>query len=177
MFGILFGVLCLAGAALVLRRPYAFGHGGGWHRGFHGGRGRRGWDDAGGGWGGRGPGRGFGEPGRARRMLRFVYERLGTSPAQETVLADAAEAIASAAGSFRGELQQSRGDLARALASESFDVDALKAAFGRHDERMKALREVLTTQGTRVHDVLDGRQRAALADFLERAPGRGRWNV
>jgi hypothetical protein len=110
-------------------------------------------------------------------MLRFVYERLGTSPAQETVLADAAEAVAGAAASLRGEWEQSRSDLARAFRSEAFDVDALKSAFARHDERIKSLRDVLTTQGARVHEVLDGRQRAALADFLERAPGRGRWNV
>jgi hypothetical protein len=176
MFGFLFGALCLAGMAFVLRRPYAFGHHGGWHRGWSGGHGRHGWqgDEA---RGGRGPGRGFGEPGRARRMLRWVYERLGTSPAQETVLADAAEAVASAAENFRGEWEQSREDLGRALRSEIFDVGVLKAAFSRHDERIQALREVLTTQGARVHEVLDGRQRTALADFLERAPGRGRWNV
>ena len=91
MFGFLFGALCLGGMVYVLRRPYAFAHGGGWHRGWHG-DGRHGWregrDDAG--WGGGGPRRGFGMPGRARMMLRWVYERLGTSPGQETVLADAA---------------------------------------------------------------------------------------
>ena len=149
MFGFFFGALCLAGMVYALRRPYAFAHrGGGWHRGWHGEHGRHGWQDGGGG------GRGFGEPGRARRMLRWVYERLGTSPGQETVLADAADAVAGAFESLRGEWEHSRGDLARAFRSE-----------------------VLTTQGARVHDVLDGRQRAALADFLERAPGRNRWNV
>ncbi len=172
MFGFFFGALCLAGMVYALRRPYAFAHrGGGWHRGWHGEHGRHGWQDGGGG------GRGFGEPGRARRMLRWVYERLGTSPGQETVLADAADAVAGAFESLRGEWEHSRGDLARAFRSEVFDIDALKATFGRHDERIKVLREVLTTQGARVHDVLDGRQRAALADFLERAPGRNRWNV
>jgi len=176
MFGFFFGAMCLVGMVYVLRRPYALGHGGGWHRGWHGGRGRRGWQ-GGEEWGGRGPGRGFGEPGRARRMLRWVYERLGTSPGQETVLADAAEAVASAAGSFRGEWVQSRADLARALRSDVFDVDTLASAFSRHDERIRALREVLTTQGARVHEVLDGRQRAALADLLERAAGRDHWNV
>jgi hypothetical protein len=176
MFGFFFGALCLVGMVYVLRRPYAFGHYGGWHRGWHGAHGRHGWQ-GGEGWGGRGPGRGFGDPGRARRMLRWVYERLGTSPAQETVLADAAEAVGSAAESFRGEWEQSRGDLARALRSDVFDVDALKSTFSRHDERIRAVREVLTTQGARVHEVLDGRQRATLADFLERAAGRNRWNV
>jgi hypothetical protein len=176
MFGFAFGALCLFGMFFVLRRPYAFAHRGGWHRGWHGEYGRHGWQE-GGSWGGGRSGRGFGDPSRARRMLRWVYERLGTSPAQETVLADAAEAVVGAAESFRGEWAQSREDLARALRSEVFDVDALKSAFGRHDERIKTLRDVLTTQGARVHEVLDGRQRATLADFLERAPGRGRWNV
>jgi rubrerythrin len=110
-------------------------------------------------------------------MLRWVYERLGTSPAQETVLADAAEAVASAVDGLRGEWEQSKSDLARALRSEPFDSSVLRAAFGRHDERIHTLREVLTTQGERIHEVLDGRQRAELADLLERTPGRGRWNV
>lgn len=176
MFGFFFGALCLFGMVYVLRRPYAFAHRGGWHRGWHGESGRHDWQD-GGPWGERGPGRGFEQSGRARRMLRFVYERLGTSPGQETVLADAAEALVGAVQGLRGELEQSRGDLARALRAEPFDVSALKSAFGRHDERIQTLREVLSTQGARVHEVLDGRQRAALADLLERAPGRGRWNV
>ena len=171
MFGFFFGALCLAGLVFVLRRPYAFAYGGHWHRGFHG-YGRRGWRDEES-WGSPGTARGF----RARRMLRWMYERLGTSPAQETVLADAAEAIAGSFESLRGEWEQSRLDLARALRAEPFDVDALKSAFGRHDERIKLVREVVVTQGARVHEVLDGRQRAALADFLERAPGRSRWNV
>lgn len=173
MFGFLFGAMCVAGMVFVLRRPYAFGHPGGWHRGWQGGYGRQGWRGEAP-WDGGGPGR---EPGRARRMLRWVYERLGTSPAQETVLADAAEAVAGAAESFRGELQQSRADLARALRAETFDVSAFKATFSRHDERIQVLREVLTSQGARVHEVLDARQRAALADFIERTSGRGRWNV
>lgn len=171
MFGFFFGAMCLAGMVFVLRRPYAFAH-----RGWHGRHGWRRWDPEESS-GGRGAGPGFGEPGRARRMLRFMYERLGTSPAQETVLADAAEAVAGAFESLKGEWQQSRGDLGRALRGEVFDVDALRSVFGRHDERIKVLREVLVTQGARVHEVLDGRQRAALADFLERAPGRSRWNV
>ena len=176
MFGFFFGAMCLAGMVFLLRRPYAFAHRGHWHRGWHGESGRRGWRDEES-WGERGAGRGFGAPGRARRMLRWVYERLGTSPAQETVLADAAEAVAGAFGSLRSEWEQSRGDLARALRAEPFDIEALRSAFGRHDERIKLLREVLVTQGTRVHEVLDSRQRAELADFLERAPGRSRWNV
>jgi hypothetical protein len=171
MFGFFFGALCIAGMVYVLRRQYAFGHRGGWYGGWHGSQGRHGWrEDRS--WGGGGPGYG---PGRARRMLRWVYERLGTSPAQETVLADAAEVVVSAFGSFRDEKEQSRADLARALRSEPFDAEPLRSAFARHDERIKALRDVLTTQSARVHEVLDAGQRTRLAEFLERIPGR--WNV
>jgi hypothetical protein len=63
-------------------------------------------------------------------MLRWVYERLGTSPAQETVLADAAEAVASAAQSFRGEWAQSRADLARALQAAQAGRSARKEGGG-----------------------------------------------
>ena len=174
MFGILFGILCLAGMVYVLRRPYAFGHGG-WYGGLHGyGRHRhRGWRGEGP-WGDR---HGFGPPGRARSMLRWVYERLGTSPAQETVLADAVEAVTGAARGLRGEWEQTRNDLAHALRAEPFDAEALRSAFARHDERIRTIRDVLSTQATRVHEVLDGRQRAELADLLERSSGRDRWNV
>jgi hypothetical protein len=176
MFGFFFGALCLLGMAYVLRRP-SLAHGGGWHRGWHGPAGRRGsrWpaQDS---WGG-GRGGGLAGSGRAQFVLRWVNQRLGTSPAQEAALADAAEAMAGAAESFRGEWEQSRGDLARAMRAEPFDAETLRTAFARHDERIALVREVLVTQGTRVHEVLDGRQRAALADLLERAPGRGRWNV
>jgi hypothetical protein len=173
MFGFVFGVLCLAGMVYVLRRPYAFAHGGGWHRGWHGHR-RGGLDDAS--WGGQG-GRGSGVPGRARMMLRSVYQRLGTSPAQETVLADAVEAVAGAANGLRGEWEHTRGDLGRAMRAEPFDGEVLRAAFARHDERITALRDVLLTQGARIHEVLDARQRTALADLLEQGRGRSRWNV
>lgn len=167
MFGILFGVLCLAGMVYVLRRPYAFGHGG-WYGGLHGyGRHRhRGWP-------GEVP---WGEA-RARPALRWVYERLGTSPAQETVLADAVEAVTGAARGLRGEWGQTRSDLAHALRAEPFDAEALRSAFTRHDERIQTIRDVLSTQAARVHEVLDARQRAALADLLERSSGRDRWNI
>jgi hypothetical protein len=172
MFGFFFGALCLAGMVFVLRRPYAFGYGGGWHG--HRGYGRYGWR-GGEPWGESG--RGSTMPGRARMRLRWVYQRLGTSPAQETVFADAAESVANAAQGFRGEWEQSRGELGRAMRGESFESEVLRSAFARHDERLHALRELLVTEAMRVHEVLDGRQRAALADLLERAPGRGRWNA
>ncbi|HXX30327.1 MAG TPA: periplasmic heavy metal sensor [Myxococcaceae bacterium] len=174
MFGLFFGAMCLLGLVYVLRRPYAFAHGG-WSRGWHGRHRFRGWVDDGR-WGDR-PGAGFGPPGRARMMLRWVYERLGTSPAQETVLADAAEAVAGAARGLRGEWEQTRNDLARALRSEPYEAEALRTAFARHDERIRTLRDVLATQATRVHEVLDARQRAELADLLERSSGRDRWNA
>jgi uncharacterized membrane protein len=145
MLGFVIGTACLIGLVKVLRA----GRGGRWgmHRGFGRGWGRR----------------GFGP----RAMLRGLFERLDTSPSQEKVITQAAGEIMDANGPLRDELHATRREVARALRAPALDEVALGELFARHDEVLRDLRKRSVGALARVHDALDDRQRAALADLLE----------
>ena len=165
MWGFLVGALCLYGLARTMRsRRWAYPYGpGGWGR--HGGWGRwrhEGWDGPRGA-GGRGP-------------LRWLFERIDTSPGQEKVIAEAAEALRSTMHGWHDDAERMRSDVARSIRGETFDSAALEEAFARAEARLGTLRETLRGQAARVHEALDPRQRAELADLL--ASGwRRRWNA
>jgi len=165
MWGFLVGALCLYGLARTMRgRRWAYAYGpGAWGR--HGGWGRwrhEGWDSprrA----GGRGP-------------LRWLFERIDTSPGQEKVIAEAADALRSTMHGWHDDAERMRSDVARSIRGETFDSAALEEAFARAEARLGTLRETLRGQAARVHEALDPRQRAELADLL--ASGwRRRWNA
>ena len=62
----------------------------------------------------------------------------------------------------------------RSIRGEAFDAAALEEAFARAEARLATVRETLRGQAARVHEALDPRQRAELADLL--ASGwRRRW--
>ena len=163
MWGFLVGALCLYGLARTMRGgrwAYAHGHGhGGWGRRWGGWR-HEGWD---------GPGR----PG-GRGPLRWLFERIDTSPGQEKVIAEAADALRATMRGWHDDTERMRSDVARSIRGETFDAAALEEAFARAEARMTGVRETLRGQAARVHEALDPRQRAELADLL--ASGwRRRW--
>lgn len=178
MFGFILGTACLIGLIKVLRHRHGYGWGGGCHsRGFGGGPwGRRGW---GGGWGrdhgGFGDARGgFGEP----FFLRALFEQLDATPGQEKVIKAAIDEVREAARSMRGEAQTSRGDVAKAVRSESFDEVLFGEMFHRHDVAMDGMRKAVMGALGKVHAALDERQRARLAELIEQGPRaffRGGW--
>lgn len=154
MVGFIIGTLCLMGLIATLRagRRRRWGH----HWGGHGG-----------GWGeGRGPG--------PRFFLRRLFMELGTSPSQEKVIVSAVEEVRAAAASLKGEFGASRTDVAQAIRNPAFTGESLGDLFGRHDESMKKMREVVTGAFAKVHEVLDDGQRAILAQYVEQGIGR-RW--
>ena len=172
MLGFLVGAACLVGLSRTMRGGgWAYAHGPGhWGRGhrFGGwrregwGRGDRGWDGPGH-RGGRGP-------------LRWLFERMDTSPGQEKVIADAADALRETMSGWREDGERMRSDLGRSIRGETFDAAALEEAFARAEARLATMRETLRGQAARVHEALDTRQRADLADLL--ASGwRRRWNA
>jgi len=160
---------------------------GGWRRrmrhGYHGGWGHHPWD--GGPWGhrfgrpsfddgpdfgndndlGDGP-RGFGR----RIVMRSVLDQLEATPAQERVIVAAADEFRAEAAKFRGELRKSRGDIAGAFRKSSFDEVALGELYARHDTAIEGLRKAFVGLGAKVHDALDEKQRARLADIIESGP-------
>jgi uncharacterized membrane protein YccC len=148
MLGFVFGAVCLIGLVKVLRAG-RHGRFGGWR---HGRRWGRGW----------GP----------RAMLRGLFERLGTSTAQEKVITAAAEDIYASTEPLRDELRATRRDIAAALRGPAIDEIALGELFSRHDDVLRETRKRAVGALARVHDALDDKQRAVLADVLERGSRR-----
>jgi Spy/CpxP family protein refolding chaperone len=144
MFGFVFGTACLAGLLFTLRR-------GRWHH-HHGGPGGR-WS-----WRGR---------------MRWLFERLDTSPGQEKVLVQAADDLTEAFEKMRDELSATRAAIARSLRGETFDSASLRELDAKHDELVDNLRKTLRTSLSKIHEALDAKQRRELADLLEHGWGYG----
>jgi hypothetical protein len=144
MFGFFFGTACLAGLIFTLRG------GRHWHHSHH---------------------RGGGRWGRAR--LRWLFERLETSPGQEKVIVKTVEEVTEAFAKVRDEVGPSRSALGTALRGEHFDGDALRELFARHDVALDNLRRTVQGGLSQVHEALDPRQRRELADLIEHGIGYG----
>ncbi|MCC6746013.1 MAG: periplasmic heavy metal sensor [Deltaproteobacteria bacterium] len=157
MLGFLIGTISLVGLVKVLRggcgRGHCHGHGHGHgrcgghrHRCHHGG-----------GHGGFGP----------RRWLNGLFDRLGTSAAQEKVIVEAAEEVRRAAEKVGAEVRQTRPNLASALRSETLDATELRQVFARAEVELKELPDALAEAVVKIHAVLDESQRQRLARWLE----------
>jgi hypothetical protein len=162
MLGFLVGTACLVGLFCVLRK----GRGGAcWgfsdRHGCPGGGPRERWT------GERGGGRWW--------MLRWLFERLDTTPGQEKVMRSAADELWETIGSFKRTVDDSRRDVARAFRADDFNAEILGDVFSRHDTAMDELRKAAVGALARVHEVLDPHQRARLAELIESMPGR-RWS-
>jgi hypothetical protein len=201
MFGFIIGTVCLIGLIKTLRggcggggwgrRGYGYGGGcgggrwgGGWGHGGHGGYGGGpgGWEEGSGPEHGHhrgGPfrthGRAWGGWGRGGGMqsffLRRLFEHLDATPGQEKVIAAAVEEMRQAMREQRGEVQKTRGDIARAMRGANFDEVVLGELFARHDTAIEAMRKSAVGALGKVHEALDERQRARLADLVEQYPG------
>jgi hypothetical protein len=161
MFGFLIGTACLIGLFCTLKRGRRFGgHCG--HRGWHGeSRGDSRYDERG----------GFGRS----TLMRWLFERLDTTPGQERVMRTAVDDFIERARAARREVEDSRRDVARAMRSESFDAEALGEAFAKHDSALGTLRNAGVEGLAKIHEALDEKQRARLAELIESGMGR-RWH-
>ncbi|MBZ4416728.1 periplasmic heavy metal sensor [Myxococcus sp. RHSTA-1-4] len=109
--------------------------------------------------------------GRAR--LRWLFERLETSPGQEKVIVKTVDEVMEAFAKVRDEVGPSRAALGRALRGEQFDGAALRELYTRHDVALDNLRRTVQGGLAQVHEALDPRQRRELADLLEHGFGHG----
>ena len=153
MFGFVLGTACLIGLVWVVRGPRRLGSRYGWDS-------RRARDE--------GERRGFG----GRAFVRWLFERLDTTPGQERVIRAAVDDLMDGAHAARRDLDDSRKDVARALRADSFDAEAMGEAFSKHDSALGALRRTAVQSLARIHEALDERQRQRLAELIE--SGRGR---
>jgi uncharacterized membrane protein len=163
MFGFLFGTACLLGLAFMFRGRYrrwgghgcghsAYGHFGHHHR--HGGF-------------GRGPG--FYSGGWFAEELAAG---LDATSSQEKTIREALSELRDAFGRFKDAVFDSRRDVAGSVRAEAFDEVRMGETFARHDDAMSELRKAVVGALAKVHAVLDERQRARLADWLESGPMR-----
>jgi hypothetical protein len=102
-----------------------------------------------------------------RRFLQALRAGLHASPAQEGVFEDALLRLRDATESLRRGADHAQHDLARALRGGAFDDAAFEDASRRIDDELRHLRAEVRAALIDVHEVLDDRQRAALADLLE----------
>jgi hypothetical protein len=144
MFGFIFGTACLAGLIYTLRR-------GRYYRGQGGRHGRWSW----------------------RGRMRWLFERLDTSPGQEKVIVQAADELTEAFEKMRDEFSPARAAIARSLRGEAFDAASLREMDAKHDALLENLRKTLRTSLSRIHEALDPKQRRELADMLEHGWGYG----
>ena len=163
MLGFLIGTACLIGLVKTLHggcgtRCGGGGCHGGWRRGYgwHGPFGPFDHED-----GGHRPG----------FLLRGLFQRLDTTPGQEKVITEAVNDVRAAAKKLREEAKSSRVDVAKAMRGSAFDEVLFGDLFARHDTAMEGIRKSVVGALAKIHDALDERQRARLADLIERGPG------
>lgn len=182
MLGFLIGTACLIGLIKTLRwGRHGHGHGYGGGCGGGGGYGRRRW--SGGGWGDQEPRGGWGGGGWGGGpsvMLRGLFHRLETTPGQEKAIMAAFDEMREATSAARGELRTSRADIAKVMRSPAVDEVLFGEMFARHDTELETIRKAGIGAIAKVHDALDEKQRARLADLIESGPGffrGGPWNA
>ena len=99
--------------------------------------------------------------------LYRVFQELETSAGQEKAIRQAVHEVFEDAKRYREQWQLSRKDIAHALKQESFDQQALDMALSRHDDDLVKARRQSVDLLSRLHAVLDTRQRDKLARFVE----------
>ena len=149
--------LCVLGI-IAMRRAHRRCHGYygyGWHGPFgHGWHGHHGWHGRHG--------------GKARMMLHALFMRIDASPAQERAIIAEVEKLQDRVRGAKAGLHDARGDLAAALRGPVLDDAALGAVLGRVDTATGEARAAVLDALRGVHGVLDDRQRAQVADLLDR---------
>lgn len=173
MFGFLLGGASLAGLLYMLRGHHRHG---GYSYAGHGCGGRR--ETCGGqhSWGhhdGPPPWTRGGFRARRRFFLRRLFEELDTTPGQEKVIGRAVDRVGEAGHTLRGELRGSLGGLGEALRADALDDSTLQGLFAELDAALAEFRTAAVDALKEIHEALDERQRAQVADFIESR--RRRW--
>jgi uncharacterized membrane protein len=108
-----------------------------------------------------------------RMMLHALLARIDASPAQERAIIGEVEKLQERVHSAKAGVKDARGDLAAALRGPVLDDAALGAVLGRVDTATGDARSAVIDALRGIHGVLDDKQRAQVADLLDR--GAGGW--
>jgi len=108
---------------------------------------------------------------RGRWMLHALFSRIDASPAQERAIINEVEKLQDRVRGAKGGMREARGDLAAALRGPVLDDAALGAVLGRVDAATGEARSAVVDALRGIHGLLDDRQRAQVADLLDRGGG------
>jgi uncharacterized membrane protein len=97
----------------------------------------------------------------------MLSQRLDLTPAQEKVVFQSFGEVKDSLRKGRGELRDSRRDVAKAFRATSFDAVLMGETFARHDNTIEDVRKAVTGALARIHEALDEKQREKLAEILE----------
>jgi hypothetical protein len=105
--------------------------------------------------------------------MRWLFERLDTTPGQEKEIAAAVEELVGKARSLKDEGKTTRDDVAKLLRTESLDETVMGELFGRHDDRLREMQKAFADALGRIHQALEPQQREQLALLIESERGAG----
>jgi hypothetical protein len=108
---------------------------------------------------------------KSRMMLHALFMRIDASPAQERAIIAEVDRLQERVHGAKAGLHDTRGDLSAALRGPVLDDAALGAVLGRVDTATGEARAAVLDALRGVHGVLDDRQRAQVADLLDRNGG------
>jgi hypothetical protein len=103
-------------------------------------------------------------------VLRYLSDRLQTTPTQERAMSDAVDEFMGEVRTLENEGKQTRADLAAAMRKPNFDEVLLGELYARHDTAIEKLRKAFVGLAAKVHDTLDEEQRDRLAALIEQGP-------
>jgi Spy/CpxP family protein refolding chaperone len=106
--------------------------------------------------------------------LRMLYTRLDTTPGQEREIRAAIEDLRDRAKDAKSGMLETRENLGKSIAAETFDDAAFEAVSARVDATSEKMKDALSAALKRIHAVLDPKQRERLADLVSRG-AFGRW--
>jgi hypothetical protein len=108
---------------------------------------------------------------RGRWMLHAALSRIDATPAQERAIVGEIDRLRERVSGVRDGLHDTNVDLAAAVRGPLLDDAALGAVLGRVDGATSEVRAAALDALRNIHAVLDDKQRAALADLIERRGG------
>ncbi len=109
--------------------------------------------------------------GRRHWMLHAALARIDATPAQERVIVGEIDKLKDRVQTVRANLNEVGSDLAVTVRGPVFDDAALGAVLGRLDAATGDVRAAAIDALRGVHAVLDDKQRAQLAEILDRRAG------
>lgn len=108
-------------------------------------------------------------------MLHAALSRIDATPAQERFIVNELDKLSDRVHGAKANLREARGDLGAAMRGPTLDDAALGAVLGRVDGATGEARAAAIDALRNIHGVLDEKQRAQLADLLDR--GGGWWRT